>query len=1156
MLGLGAALSGPYSSSLGSQNALHGGGWTLPGRDFEAELTSLKTSIDTTHRSLTQLENKLGGRLEHICRRHVEDALTGSGHLQEVKQGLSRLQHECRHLGLEAGRLPSAQDVDEALERHRHAVEERTAERINNLERTVTQQHQLAVERLEGRGGETWRVCLQRMSALEERVVMQSDTPRLIEHALNEVRRAGPDLFGAAGTSPSAEVSMLKSAIRKLEVKLAGCEARVLGLSEDTTAEGRVWRASVGAKIETADRLQQDMSGRLSGCEAGLKAVEENTRLALESAQAAALEAQKRAESAEALTLDAKSDALRHAEVVLQNALAGLESRTQERTDAQRREVSTLQKHLQELAFDMVTVKQESAEAGKDRILAREQLSFFGTEMEALDARVNAVATTAKETCVHELERGVSALKQEIKLLLAKSFEPLKASLEQLSVKVSSADARMNSTTGRIDGLEERLTRLDARVQAPGKAMEQMISSMSGFSTGVLHASREMGSQSIASQMAPSMHTAQNEGGRFHATRVHQGEVSSRIPELSQTWVPVQAMRSEDEEVFHAPSPPVYSFGQGSERPPRIPVEIENSPSVPDPSFGEVSRLETQTFVSNAPAFSPGEVCSFASALMSATPSRVPGDAIGEETGIRPSDFGLAEDDDANLSAAVRHTEHSNGYEHNPWDDTDEEDRPPAVEDVLSPPTLGPMQAESEGGSNLSVPLPEDAGGTLYSKSAAVTQPQAMAQQPRAQPERQRIKVEAASFLGDQEVTELEISGSLEGEVASQTTKRAENLPSRGYQPQDVPPAVGRDDLAGFGHDSSGTIDERIVTGQREQTRGQQLVIDPEGSVSDWDASGSLEGSALRAVVSKARAVAVPEVMPKAKSSPTLPDHTDQAGSDWDASGSFDGVGLQAISQKELVAKSGSSPAVPIGSEHRAKKTSATVPEVMPKAKTISTFPEPTDTAGSDWDASGSFDGAGLQAMAKKELVAKSASSSSVPGGPAHRVAATTEPLEDSVSDWDASGSFDGARAHRATRGPPKAPSAVGGTGAKTVEEKRSAPLVGLGGASRFGVESSLDVLQNSTSFDEPGPRVNLEASNSWDMGSPTPTPQAASKAQPATTPKAVPKEPAAPVVGPQSGQQSAREQQLKFAADLGLDLNSEASEHDEDDGDVYIPGM
>jgi len=348
--------------------------------------------------------------------------------------------------------------------------------------------------------------------------------------------------------------------------------------------------------------------------------------------------------------------------------------------------------------------------------------------------------------------------------------------------------------------------------------------------------------------------------------------------------------------------------------------------------------------------------------------------------------------------------------------------------------------------------------------------------------------VEAASFPGDQEVTELEISGSLEGEVASQTAKRAENLPSRGSQPQDVPPAVGRHELAGFGHDSSGTIDERIVTGPREQTRGQQLVIDPEGSVSDWDASGSLEGSALRAVVSKVRAAVMPEVMPKAKSSPTLPDHTDQAGSDWDASGSFDGAGLQAI--------------------------------------------------------------------AKKERVAKSASSSSVPGGPAHRVAATTEPLEDSVSDWDASGSFDGARAHRATRGPPKALSAVGETGAKTVEGKRSAPLVGLGGASRFGVESSLDVLQNSTSFDEPGPRVNLEASNSWDMGSPTPTPQAASKAQPATTPKAVPKEPAAPVVGPQSGQQSAREQQLKFAADLGLDLNSEASEHDEDDGDVYIPGM
>ena len=54
------------------------------------------------------------------------------------------------------------------MQRHKAAIEERVSERLTILERNVTQQQQLALERLEQRGGETWRSCLQRMSALEE----------------------------------------------------------------------------------------------------------------------------------------------------------------------------------------------------------------------------------------------------------------------------------------------------------------------------------------------------------------------------------------------------------------------------------------------------------------------------------------------------------------------------------------------------------------------------------------------------------------------------------------------------------------------------------------------------------------------------------------------------------------------------------------------------------------------------------------------------------------------------------------------------------------------------------------------------------------------------------------------------------------------------
>merc|ERR1719359_1805649 len=105
MLGLSSALgAAPYSSGLGSHAAATGsslGTWQATGVDLEAELTNLKTSVDVTQRSLGQLENKLGARLENICRRHIDDALAASGPLQELRQGLSRGPAQVRATELE-----------------------------------------------------------------------------------------------------------------------------------------------------------------------------------------------------------------------------------------------------------------------------------------------------------------------------------------------------------------------------------------------------------------------------------------------------------------------------------------------------------------------------------------------------------------------------------------------------------------------------------------------------------------------------------------------------------------------------------------------------------------------------------------------------------------------------------------------------------------------------------------------------------------------------------------------------------------------------------------------------------------------------------------------------------------------------------------------
>jgi len=373
MLGLGLNSSPPLLQGFGTTDlqagkALVTGPWHGSGADVESELHSLRAAVDTSQRNLLQLENKLGARLEHICRRHVDDVMANSNPLQELKQGLLRVQSECRHLGLGAGRLPSARDIDDALERHRTALEERVSERIYNLERALSQQQQSALERLEGRGGETWRTCLHRMSQLEERAMLQTDLPRLLEQFMNEVRRSGPELLGANAATNQQAIAELRAAWRRVEATVAGCEARLCGLSEESSAEGRVWRASVAAKMETMDRSHQELGSRLACCEAGQSAVENGAKRNLEAAEAAASEAMERAEAAEKSVLEAKEEALRRSKEMIQESSETLEKRIRSRTDSLRGLIEKMQLQLQAAEHTLSLNREQAAAATQERL--------------------------------------------------------------------------------------------------------------------------------------------------------------------------------------------------------------------------------------------------------------------------------------------------------------------------------------------------------------------------------------------------------------------------------------------------------------------------------------------------------------------------------------------------------------------------------------------------------------------------------------------------------------------------------------------------------------------------------------------------------------------------------------------------------------------
>eukprot|EP00929_Paragymnodinium_shiwhaense_P003145 TRINITY_DN10356_c0_g1_i1.p1 TRINITY_DN10356_c0_g1~~TRINITY_DN10356_c0_g1_i1.p1 ORF type:complete len:1072 (-),score=263.74 TRINITY_DN10356_c0_g1_i1:361-3576(-) len=422
---------------------------------------------------LGQLEGKLAVRLDSSCRRHVEDAMTTSTSLQEMRQAFQRVQSEQRHLGLELGRLPAARDIENVLEKHKATLESRINERLESLEHVVTRQQQQASERMDGRSAETWRLCLQRMSSLEEKALLQTDVARLIEKTMNEVRRAGPELLGnaaAGGGSTAAAVADMRTGMRRLEAKLAGCEARLLGLSEDTSAEGRVWRASAAAKLESFDRVHHELSSRLVGVEAAHCSLEESTRRLAEQADTAARKAMELAQDADARSREAPAEAARQAEVVAREQLSTLEAQARGRTEALKRDAEAASLHLQVHSRSLESLKQDVIAAGREQTAMSDSVASLKAEMAQIEARTNGGATALQESLEKALTKGLADLRHDLQIRIASTGGNFEAHASKLSASVAALDGRFASCERRITDFATEI----ARVESLGRSLQDI----------------------------------------------------------------------------------------------------------------------------------------------------------------------------------------------------------------------------------------------------------------------------------------------------------------------------------------------------------------------------------------------------------------------------------------------------------------------------------------------------------------------------------------------------------------------------------------------------------------------------------------------------------------------------------------------------------
>mmetsp|Transcript_31477 Transcript_31477/g.73539 ORF Transcript_31477/g.73539 Transcript_31477/m.73539 type:complete len:1164 (+) Transcript_31477:95-3586(+) len=457
--------AGLGATSLGGVGAEALGNWRAPSHDLEAEVLTIRTSVEAVQTGLTHLENKLTKNLEHVCARQVDDVLAGSNPLQDVRQTVNKLEVDCRQLRVEVGRMPLARDVDEALQQHKAAIESRVGDRIEALEKSISKQHYSAMEQLESRGGETWRACLQRMSDLETKTVLQAEVPRIVERVLADIRKAGPDLFGPGAVLGPSALAEVRSQLRRLEAKVAGCEARLLGLSEDVSADGRVWRASIAAKVEALEAAHHGVHGRVSGCEMEHKAHQETVAQRIERLEAENEQLREAAGQAHDMAKTAGSEALERAEKLLEEQARDLRNLTHGHVDELQSRIKGLEELTDIHKQDALVLKQATETLTKWRSSVVDGVAKLTTDIAQLEARTGAQVEAnrqAAETVMGRVEHDLHQLEARV----GSTSGTLEAQVAQLRSANASFERRLTGSERQSQTLANTVTRMEATHRA------------------------------------------------------------------------------------------------------------------------------------------------------------------------------------------------------------------------------------------------------------------------------------------------------------------------------------------------------------------------------------------------------------------------------------------------------------------------------------------------------------------------------------------------------------------------------------------------------------------------------------------------------------------------------------------------------------------
>lgn len=402
--------------------------------DVESEILNLRTAVESSQRGLSQLEAKIQSKLELACRRQVEDVMAAQGPIVEFRQSLSKVQSMSQRLATELSNVPHARDVSSFLEKHQETLESRVGERIAVLEDTLTRQIQGSLERLDRHGSETWRSCLQRMANLEEKVVLQSDIVRIVDRTLAEVRKAGPDLFGAGAVTGPAAIGEIRKEMRRGEAKVAGLEARLLGLAEDSSSEGRIWRASMASKVDSLESAMQDQMGRLAGNEAKWAELQESFDQNLEVAQNAAVRAEQMATKASLGAQEVAKELIAEAKDALHDRMKAFEEQGRAQRADLDAELQEFQRRLNIQDNDLKRSREKSSQVDLEFSQLTNRLSAVRIEVSGLKDRADAQESQAlhREGAENELARRLRDLQLEVEVqgeTLRRTQEDLQKSL-------------------------------------------------------------------------------------------------------------------------------------------------------------------------------------------------------------------------------------------------------------------------------------------------------------------------------------------------------------------------------------------------------------------------------------------------------------------------------------------------------------------------------------------------------------------------------------------------------------------------------------------------------------------------------------------------------------------------------------------------------